>query len=56
MIPTPKEHNDKQEEPVSDRDRVRERQIVGVSLRTGKNLGIRTVMPARKKGGMYSRP
>ena len=34
-IPTPKGHNDKQEEPVRDRDRVRERQFVGVSLRTG---------------------
>ena len=30
-IPTPKGHNDQQEEPVRDRDRPRERQFVGVS-------------------------
>ena len=34
-IPAPKGHNDQQKEPVRGRDRDRERQFVGVSLRTG---------------------
>ena len=49
-IPTPKGHNDQQEEPVRYRDRARERQFMGV-----KNLGNRGVILARKKSRMYSR-